>query len=70
MNGWPPIVTACWSTPLPSEFCRIGISRGPPRGQKGYRRYERLAPGPWMRWVGDAEFIRLYFLQLSQLDPG
>ena len=29
----------------PDAFVRIGISRGPPRGQRGYRMYSPLKPG-------------------------
>jgi hypothetical protein len=42
-------VTSSWFTDLdPEKFCRIGISRGVPRGTSaGYRRYGQLNPGPW-----------------------
>ncbi len=46
----PAIVTASWSTPLPDDHIRISISRGTPRGMPaGFRRYPRLASGPWCR---------------------
>lgn len=49
---------------------RIGISRGPPRGQqRGYRMYGPLAPGPWLRSVDRGEFERRYLEQLGRLDP-
>jgi hypothetical protein len=63
------IVTASWSTPLPSEFIRIGISRGGPRRQRGYRRLPALAPGHSYRAVGEEEYIRLYRALLSALRP-
>ena len=61
-------VTASWSTKLPDRFARIGISRGPPRGQRGYRMYAALAPGPWFRSVDADEYCRRYMLQLAALD--
>ena len=62
-------VTASWSTKLPETYQRIGISRGPPRGQKGYRMYSQLAPGPWFRSLDAEEFRKRYLAQLSNLDP-
>lgn len=61
--------TCCWSTALPASYARIGISRGPLRGQRGYRSYRPLAPGPWFRSVLAAEFRDLYMAQLDTLDP-
>lgn len=50
----PRIVTSCWRTPIDEAlYCRVGISRSTPRGQKGYRRYPRLNPGPWFRSIPD-----------------
>ncbi len=66
----PPIpVTASWSTRLPGSHARIGISRGPPRGQCGYRMYGLLAPGPWFKSVAAGEFQVRYMAQLARLDP-
>ena len=62
-------VTASWSTQLPGDFVRIGISRGPPRGQRGYRMYSPLKPGPWFRTVPPKHFYKLYMAQLAELDP-
>ena len=62
-------VTASWYEQLPECYARIGISRGPPRGQRGYRMYRPLAPGSWFRAVDAAVFSRLYLAQLAKLDP-
>jgi uncharacterized protein DUF488 len=63
-------VTASWFTKLSNRrYTRIGISRGPPRGQRGYRMYHELAPGPWFRSVDPDEFRGRYMAQLAQLDP-
>lgn len=64
----PVIVTASWYTILPAGYARIGISRGTPRGQRGYRMYRALAPGPWLRSVGEIEFGQRYWAQLQALD--
>jgi hypothetical protein len=64
-----PIVTSSWSTELDATYARIGISRGRPRGQRGYRLYKPLAPGAWFRSVTAAEFRTRYLAQLSELDP-
>jgi hypothetical protein len=72
LNKYPATIvpmTASWSTALPDRYVRIGISRGPPRGQRGYRMYKRLAPGPWFRSVEPEEFRRRYLAQLERLDP-
>lgn len=63
------IVTASWFTKLPDDVARIGISRGLPRGQSGYRRLPSLAPGRWYRSVGEEEYIQRYREQLAALDP-
>lgn len=65
----PAIVTASWYTPLPAELCRVGISRGVPRGQSGYRRYFALNPGPWFNSVSETEYIERYAQILSALNP-
>ena len=62
-------VTASWYTKLPETYLRIGISRGPPRGQRGYRMYSPLAPGPWFRSLDANEFRKRYLAQLGNLDP-
>ena len=62
-------VTASWYTKLPDGYCRIGISRGTPRGQRGFKVYRKLAPGPWFNSVDPLEYRRRYFAQLEQLDP-
>jgi len=62
-------VTSSWFTPLPPIFARIGISRSAPRGQSGYKRYSKLAPGPWFRSVSAEEYRQRYMAQLNQLDP-
>ena len=62
-------VTASWSTQLPGDLVRIGISRGPPRGQRGYRMYSPLKPGPWFGTVPPKQFYKLYMAQLAELDP-
>jgi hypothetical protein len=67
-NRYPVPVTASWSTRLPDGYARIGVSRGPPRGQRGYRMYTALAPGSWFRSVTDTEFRDLYLTQLHKLD--
>jgi hypothetical protein len=61
-------VTASWFTELPDGYLRIGISRSPARGQRGYRLYRPLAPGPWFCSVDADEFRRRYLAQLSELD--
>lgn len=65
------LVTSCWYTKLPDDYCRIGISRGVPRGQPaGYRRYRPLFPGPWYASVNNEEYVHLYRSEvLSRLDP-
>lgn len=62
-------VTSSWYAKLPDHYMRIGISRGPPRGQRGYRLYRQLAPGPWFQSVKPEEFRRRYLAQLERLDP-
>lgn len=66
-----PLKTSSWSTKLPAGHVRIGISRGTPRGMKGYRRYPKLHPGPWFKsGLTPKEFKRLYFKEiLRPLDP-
>lgn len=48
------ILTSSWQTAIDeARYCRIGISRSTPRGQKGYRRYPKLNPGPWFRSIAE-----------------
>jgi hypothetical protein len=63
-------VTASWSSSLPDGYAAIGISRGPPRGRRGYRMYATLAPGAWFRKVDERTFIERYMTQLASLDAG
>ena len=63
-------VTASWSRPLPDGYAAIGISRGPPRGRRGYRMYAALAPGAWFREVDETTFIERYMAHLASLDAG
>src|SRR5258705_11768220 len=62
------MVTSSWFTKLWDGYSRIGISRGTPRGQKGFRMYRALAPGPWFRSVAPEQYLELYMAQLAQLD--
>lgn len=67
----PKIVTSSWFVPLdPTQYCRVGISRGTPRRQAGYRRYTALNPGSWFRALSADEFRRRYYDQvLNRLEP-
>jgi hypothetical protein len=69
MTVRPIIVTSSWYTQLPAadlftstpeSYCRIGISRGTPRGQSGFRMYRKLQPGPGTLKLPAAEFTSLY----------
>ena len=62
-------VTSSWSAKLPESYARIGISRGQPRGQSGYKMYRALAPGDWWNSVTPEEYSERYFAQLAKLDP-
>jgi hypothetical protein len=63
------IVTSCWFTALPSDYCRIGVSRGVPRNQSGFRMYRKLQPGPYLK-LPDGPFTERYYREvLAQLDP-
>jgi len=67
-----PILTSSWRATIDPEFyCRVGISRGTPRGQEGFRRYGPLAPGPWWRDISDeTEWVAAYESRvLGRLDP-
>ena len=65
----PSLLTAAWRTRLPPEVARVSISRGPPRGQRGYRRLMELAPGPWFATADEHEYIARYASQLAALEP-
>ena len=71
MSALPLIKTASWTTNLPDDHLRIGISRGTPRRlPAGYRVYRALAPGPWFNSVGIEEYYQLYRTEiLGRLDP-
>jgi uncharacterized protein DUF488 len=74
----PTIVTASWYTALPAadlfsaapeSYARIGISRGVPRGQSGFRMYRKLQPGPGTLKLPATEFTAHYVRDvLSKLD--
>lgn len=65
------IMTSCWFSKLPADHLKFGISRGTPRGMAaGYRKYMKLAPGPWFSSVTPQEYQRLYQAEvLDKLDP-
>jgi hypothetical protein len=65
----PKILTASWSTKLPTGAVPVGISRGTPRRRGGYRRLRALEPGIWFRTVPPARYIELYRDILDRLDP-
>ncbi len=62
------VVTSSWFVDLPDNVARIGISRGTPRGQRGYKMYRALAPGPWFRSVDYDTYQRRYFRMLQEHD--
>ena len=65
----PTIITSSWFTQLPETHARIGISRGNPRSQSGFRVYRRLQPGPGTLKLPAAEFTAHYVRQvLGKLD--
>jgi len=68
MTGTAP-VTSSWATKLSAGYARIGISRGTPRRQSGFRMYRLLAPGPWFNSVDADEYRARYMAQLAKLDP-
>jgi hypothetical protein len=69
MTSTLKIVTASWSTLLPPDVVRVGISRGGARRQRGYRLLPALAPGTWFKSVGETEYIERYQRKLASLDP-
>jgi hypothetical protein len=64
-----PILTGWWFAKPEAEYIKIGISRGSPRGQSGFRKYMDLAPGAWFKSVTPDEYQRRFNQQLGQLDP-
>ena len=74
----PTILTSSWYTALPAadlftsapeSYCRIGVSRGTPRGQSGFRMYRRLQPGPGTLKLPAIEFTAHYVREvLGRLD--
>jgi hypothetical protein len=74
----PTIVTSSWYTQLPTadlfsaapeSYARIGISRGVPRGQSGFRMYRKLQPGPGTLKLPATEFTSHYVREvLGRLD--
>jgi Protein of unknown function, DUF488 len=74
----PTIVTSSWYTQLPAadlfsaapeSYARIGISRGTPRGQAGFRMYRKLQPSPGTLKLPAAEFTSNYLREvLGRLD--
>jgi hypothetical protein len=61
--------TSSWFAALPDNLARIGISRGVPRRQSGYRMYRRLAPGSYFKSVGVSEYRERYMAALALFDP-
>jgi hypothetical protein len=74
----PIIVTSSWYTQLPTadlfaaapeSYARVGISRGSPRGQAGFRMYRKLQPGQGTLKLPAAEFTSHYLREvLGRLD--
>jgi hypothetical protein len=65
----PEISTASWRAELPDWADPVGVSRGTPRGLRGYHRLRALEPGAWLRTVSPARFLDLYSGILDSLDP-
>src|ERR1700760_3271647 len=66
------VKTGSWSTHLPDDHTRIGISRGTPRFGigKGFRLCRKLNPGPWFNRVSTADYLERYQAEvLDWLDP-
>lgn len=65
------IWTSSWSTAVPADILRVGISRGVPRHEPaGYRVFRRLAPGGWFQSVSADVYVRRYAREiLAELDP-
>jgi hypothetical protein len=64
------IVTSCWFTPLPDAYCRIGVSRGTPRNQRGYSMYRKLQPPKNSLRLADGPFTIVYYADvLERLNP-
>lgn len=69
MQDKPKIVTSSWFTDLTPVYCRIGVSRGTPRGQAGFRMYRKLQPGPYLKLPDGPCTERYYSEVLGPLDP-
>ncbi len=76
MNQIIKIFTGSWRTAIDdTKFQRVAISRGVPRGRQpgasGYRRYAKLAPGPWFSEpLPPTEWAARYLAEnLSVLNP-
>lgn len=65
----PQIMTASWFAKLPADGTPVGISRGVPRREAGYRRLRDLEPGPWFKSVSPRKYLSLYRQILDCLDP-
>lgn len=64
------IRTATWTTKLPPDHLRVGVSRGALRGTPaGYRRYIVLSPGAWFNSSTIPDYLKLYGAVLEQLSP-
>ena len=63
------ICTSSWFQTLPTDYVRVGISRGAPRHQSGYRMYRALAPGAWFKSVDADTYRTRYEALLAKLDP-
>ena len=66
------IFTSHWRAQIDEKrYARIGISRGAPRGQSGFRRYRKLNPGSWFKSITDEQEWADRYQQeiLSPLDP-
>jgi hypothetical protein len=74
----PTLVTSSWSTqlpvadlfsPAPETYARIGISRGVPRNQRGFRIYRALQPPQGSLKLPPQAFTRTYVREvLGRLD--
>jgi hypothetical protein len=64
-------VTGSWFVKLDLNiYARIGISRGVPRGQAGFRKYQKLNPGGWFNSVPPERYRELYYAEvLNPLHP-
>ena len=66
------IFTSHWRAQIDEErYARIGISRGTPRWQSGFKRNSKLNPGSWFKSITDEQKWADRYQQeiLSPLDP-